>query len=108
MYQLSKIMEPEEPQQQQPPKSEKVGRAVKIEYWASNKSDKNPENRKTFRIPKHELKDCEKYFEVKYPKQQSKYKQRKFYTPEELKEMESKLTCNIHLRPQGNEKLVIP
>lgn len=52
-------------------------------------------NAKTYMIPHHQLRGCEKYFERKIPAQIEGYKQRKFYTNQELKSMQSKLTCGI-------------
>lgn len=50
---LSKIMEPEE--QQQSNKADKQDRAVTMTVWKSSSG-------KVFRQPKHDLKDCERYF----------------------------------------------
>ena len=55
-------------------------------------------NKKTYLVPHHQLKGCEKYFETKVPPQQKAHRERKFYTPQELKDMEAKLTCGIHYR----------
>lgn len=61
---------------------------------------------KTYRIPVHDLCNCGKYFETKIPKTQARHKQRKFFTIEECKEMEGKLTCGIKIKEADREKRV--